>query len=90
MTQSPSTQQEMPPLRIATDWEGEPEESDEMRPQWFALDAIPYASMWSDDAIWLPRVLAGETITADFVFDENQGVQEYKIESIADGENVVI
>jgi len=57
----------------ATTWQGEPHETDEMAPQWFALTAIPYDKMWGDDRLWLPKVLAGErfrgTITVDG--DEN-------------------
>ncbi|HEV7453816.1 MAG TPA: 8-oxo-dGTP diphosphatase [Candidatus Saccharimonadales bacterium] len=45
---------------VATKWEGEPHETEEMRPEWFANDAIPYASMWSDDPLWLPLVLQGK------------------------------
>src|SRR3989338_4207508 len=30
-------------------WRGEPQESEEMAPQWFALDVIPYEHMWVDD-----------------------------------------
>lgn len=43
-------------------WEGEPEETEEMRPEWFPFDAIPYENMWADDAHWLPRALAGERL----------------------------
>ena len=57
---------------LAHAWEGEPVETDEMAPRWFQIDALPFSSMWSDDAIWLPRVLRGSLVTATFVFDENQ------------------
>jgi 8-oxo-dGTP diphosphatase len=30
--------------------------------------------MWQDDALWLPRVIAGEKLRAFFVFDEEQMV----------------
>lgn len=40
-------------------WEGEPEESDEIRPQWFDLDALPLDRMWADVPYWLPQVLQG-------------------------------
>ncbi len=64
---------------IAETWEGEPQETEEMAPRWFALDEIPYDSMWSDDAIWLPRVLIGETVKATFHFDQNERVSNYTI-----------
>jgi hypothetical protein len=36
---------------------GEITETEEMAPQWFKLDEIPFDQMWSDDAIWLNRVV---------------------------------
>lgn len=42
---------------VADKWKGEPVESDEMRPQWFAYDDIPYDDMWDADRLWLPHVL---------------------------------
>eukprot|EP00818_Percolomonas_sp_WS_P004108 CAMPEP_0117441044 /NCGR_PEP_ID=MMETSP0759-20121206/3417_1 /TAXON_ID=63605 /ORGANISM="Percolomonas cosmopolitus, Strain WS" /LENGTH=232 /DNA_ID=CAMNT_0005232857 /DNA_START=7 /DNA_END=705 /DNA_ORIENTATION=+ len=32
-------------------------ESEEMKPQWFAFDEIPYDSMWPDDKLWVPILL---------------------------------
>ncbi len=52
----------------ATAWSGEPVESDEMAPKWFALEQIPYASMWADDAHWLPLFLAGRCFQGQFIF----------------------
>lgn len=45
---------------VATEWEGEPRESDEMRPEWFELEHIPYSDMWPADKIWIPHMLTGE------------------------------
>ena len=42
------------------DWDGEPTESEEMRPQWFELEDIPYQEMWPADKIWMPRMFTGE------------------------------
>jgi 8-oxo-dGTP diphosphatase len=52
----------------ATQWSGEPAESDEIRPQWFGVDALPYGQMWDDAPRWLPRVLAGERLRATFSY----------------------
>lgn len=43
-------------------WKGEPIETEEMKPEWFSFDAIPYDAMWADDIHWLPRVLKGEKV----------------------------
>lgn len=50
-------------------FEGEPQESNEMKPQWFAVNAIPYEQMWSDDVYWLPLLLRGEKFEGKFLFD---------------------
>ena len=40
----------------------------EADPFWCRMDEIPYDEMWENDRIWLPRVLRGERIRADFRF----------------------
>ncbi len=65
----------------ARTWDRVPQESDEMAPAWFAVDAIPYDQMWDDDAYWLPRVLAGERVQATFTYQaDNQTVDEFRME----------
>lgn len=53
----------------AEEFTGTPRETDEAVPIWFSRDALPFDEMWSDDALWLPHVLAGEAIEGRFVFD---------------------
>ena len=45
---------------MATEWDGEPAESEEMKPQWFSITAIPYKTMLPDDPLWLPHIINGE------------------------------
>lgn len=49
---------------------GEPQETEEMRPQWFFVDEIPFRQMWSDDPFWMPLFLKGRRFRARFVFDK--------------------
>lgn len=58
---------------VATKWSGEPLESEEMRPQWYEVDRLPFESMWIDDPHWVPLVLAGKKIKGRFLFDDNGG-----------------
>ncbi len=66
---------------ISSNWQGEPTESEEMKPQWFDLSDIPYEAMWDDDQYWLPKVLAGELVYGEFIFDENEKMTNYMIEA---------
>lgn len=68
----------------ATQWHGEPAESEEMRPQWFDRSALPFDDMWPDDSYWLPRVLAGERIIASFVMDEHDAITSHTITNTAE------
>lgn len=55
---------------LSSNWEGNPTESEEMKPQWYQTDATPYEVMWEDDQYWLPQVLAGKKLSGKFTFDE--------------------
>lgn len=69
---------------LATEWEGEPQESDEMKPQWYDLQAIPYDAMWSDDPYWLPLVLEGKKLSADFKLDETDTIVSHSVLEVTD------
>lgn len=60
-------------------WQGTPTETEEMKPQWFKKDQIPYDSMWPDDKLWLPLVLEGKNVNAQFVFGDNDEILDYRI-----------
>ena len=49
-------------------WAGDPAESEEIRPQWFPVTALPFERMWDDAPRWLPRILAGERLRATFTY----------------------
>lgn len=48
---------------------GAPQESEEMRPQWFGIEEIPFSLMWPDDSYWLPLLLDGKKFRGRFLFD---------------------
>ncbi len=58
---------------------GEPVETDEMRPHWFAFDEIPYDTMWADDRYWMPLFLEGKKPRTKFLFSENDTLLEKDI-----------
>jgi len=64
------------------EWENNPAESEEMNPQWFHVDELPFHSMWPDDIFWLPKVLQGEIIKGNFLFGDSDNVLEHELEDI--------
>ena len=58
---------------------GEPQESEEMKPQWFGLDEIPYSEMWSDDEYWFPSFLSGKKFKGRFLFDSADNILEHEL-----------
>ncbi len=65
---------------LAKEWKGHPKESEEMLPQWFNINNLPFEKMWQDDEHWLPLVLNGKKITATFIFNkDNETIAEMKL-----------
>ena len=52
----------------ANEFIGQPSESEEMRPQWFGQQEIPYDQMWPGDRCWLPLLLQGKNFAGEFHF----------------------
>ncbi|CAE6474042.1 unnamed protein product [Rhizoctonia solani] len=63
----------------AQTWQGQPTETDEMRPEWFAYPSLeipstpvssdtfapfPYSAMWKDDPLWIPHLLSDKYFVA--------------------------
>jgi 8-oxo-dGTP pyrophosphatase MutT (NUDIX family) len=69
---------------LTKSWEKEPAESEEMAPKWFGIPEIPYNEMWDDDKIWLPSILEGKKVKADFFFREGEIISSQKIEIAED------
>ena len=54
---------------LARNWEGEPSESEEMKPRWFSVSQLPFAEMWVADSKWIPLILAGKKLEAEVSFN---------------------
>jgi 8-oxo-dGTP diphosphatase len=53
---------------VTSAFSGEPAESDEIAPRWFAEGELPFGEMWDDARYWLPRVLAGQHVAVTISF----------------------
>lgn len=49
-------------------WAGQVRPCEEIRPQWFAVDALPFGQMWDEGRVWLPHVLRGERVQAQVAY----------------------
>lgn len=73
---------------IAQSYMGEIVETDEMRPVWFNLNNIPYEKMFENDKMWLPEVLKGNKLNAQFTFNKDFEIVSSKIDIVNNLEDV--
>lgn len=70
---------------IANAWQGEPVPIEdalgtvEIVPQWFKRTEVPFGQMWDDAHYWLPAILAGKSIEAEFMIDADLKVADSDI-----------
>ncbi len=58
---------------------GEPSESEEMKPQWFHINEIPFKKMWPDDKYWMPLFLSGKKFKGRFLFGESDIILKQRL-----------
>ncbi|XP_041853958.1 7,8-dihydro-8-oxoguanine triphosphatase [Melanotaenia boesemani] len=63
-------------------YNGEPTESDEMRPQWFEIDKIPFSQMWPDDVLWFPLMFQKKKFTGYFKFQGHDVILSHTLEEV--------
>lgn len=56
---------------FTNNWIGNPVETEEMKPKWFKKNNLPFKKMWQDDIYWIPKVLQGKKVRAEFLFGKN-------------------
>jgi 8-oxo-dGTP diphosphatase/2-hydroxy-dATP diphosphatase len=66
----------------ADSFSGEPKESEEMKPQWFNIDKIPFKEMWPDDVHWMPLFLSGKKFKGKFLFGESDIILEQEFSEV--------
>lgn len=66
----------------AGDFQGQPMESEEMKPEWFFIDQIPFKEMWPDDVYWMPLFFAGKNFIGHFSFADENTLIDRKIELV--------
>lgn len=65
---------------LVDSWDGDPVETEEMNPDWFALEDIPFPLMWADGQHWIPLVLMqGKYVKGDFLFNKRGQLLEFAV-----------
>jgi 8-oxo-dGTP diphosphatase / 2-hydroxy-dATP diphosphatase len=64
------------------DFEGEPTESEEMRPKWFHINDIPYDLMWPDDIHWHHLFFSGKKFKGEFHFKNYDTILRHEIKEV--------
>lgn len=65
-----------------TDFTDEVGESEEMRPQWFSVDTIPFEAMWKDDIFWFPLFLQNKKFEGKFHFNTNDEIVTHELKEV--------
>lgn len=65
-----------------SEFKGSPSESEEMRPQWFTFNEIPYGQMWADDRFWLPLLLEDKKFKGYFLFGKGDAIIKQQLEEM--------
>ena len=67
-------------IYVTSEWEGEPTETESMKPEWFEMRNLPSSQMWEDNQYWVPLVLRGKNIEAIFVYnDDNKTLKDKRV-----------
>ncbi len=63
----------------SSEFEGEPVESDEIKPRWFDVSNYPFDQAWSDDRYWWPWYLEGKSFRGRCIFDGYDTLVEHEL-----------
>ena len=74
---------------VASEYEGQITESEEMMPQWFESSDIPFEKMWEDDHLWFPYILGKEpkNFVGRMVFQDVHKMIEHSLDELGEGQS---
>jgi len=64
-----------------SEFTGQIKESEEMKPEWFNLNEVPFTKMWPDDVFWWPHLLHSRGFIGYFKYTrESEEITDYTME----------
>jgi 8-oxo-dGTP diphosphatase/2-hydroxy-dATP diphosphatase len=67
----------------ANSYNGQPEETEEMKPAWFPVNNLPYDKMWPDDRHWFKYMLQNKRFVAHFIFSNFDTIVKQEIKELS-------
>jgi 8-oxo-dGTP diphosphatase len=67
---------------VVTAFNGKPQKTEDIDPQWYPVDDLPMDQMWPDNRLTIPRVLAGQYITGSFLYGPSGQLVEHDLRSL--------
>jgi len=61
---------------------GIPVESEEMRPEWFLEENIPFEKMWPDDPYWMNLLLMSKQFLGRFDYSDDDTITEHSVKEV--------
>lgn len=65
---------------VCFEWQGTPQESDEIKPEWFEQSGLPLTSMWDDAHYWLPAILNNQKVVGSMSFGTDLKVKHVELD----------
>jgi 8-oxo-dGTP diphosphatase len=70
-------------------WTGNATESEEIKPEWYSVNELPFDKMWDDANYWLNDILADNEIWAQFTLDKNVKVENHKKQPLSTNQEFI-
>ena len=76
-------------IYTCTKFTGKIKETEEMIPNWYNVNDIPYEKMLADDLLWFPMALKGQKFVGDVKFDKDMKMLHHDFKQVQNLENVL-
>ena len=64
-------------------FEGNGVNTEEMTPQWFKVNELPYQKMWPDDPYWIPLMLKNKKFKGQFQYSNDDTITTYTLNEVS-------
>jgi len=73
---------------VVTEFDGEPQETDDIAPLWAPKTDLPLDRMWPDNRLTTPLILQGERIVGNFLYGSDGALIEHDLRTLGPDETI--